>query len=691
LPPDVHCVSCFRQVDAIDAVTHSASSSVRKEDSSVAARGSVQKSVVLLCRRPLFGFLADRLVQAVREYFDQGDFARTEALASLFHSLNVSLAHPTLALKSTLFQGISLRSLLQALGPQTLAVLKLILLEKRVVLYSHPVYTASSAVVALASLFPGALDTLAPAMPAIDISPDDVAYAMPLALFGPRDRVIFQPYAPLPVVSDLLSTCSLPNSGCLIGTSHNIGVLLASTAVNAARKTASQPTPPNLSSKSQPFQTPPSNPRLQDTAGWESTPRSRQESADAGGSATQVAASSRRASSVTPGRSAATVGFGVKSRSADYGTESGPEIGLRINALPPVDPSVTARFTVGNGTEENLVTPSPRHLRRSSGASDNTASPQQRLSGAVAPSPGRGGGRLPVVDALVNMSTGKVTVAGPIEPLCRITRQERRFLRDLMVAASLPNEDGATTSSATASTGIGPRPGTEEYIRARIRAYLVGFLGCVASVRGILGGPRGSETWNAEVVSHFDLSSMGEYNERFVHAWLQTRSAAQWSRRCSSVAAVPRSVPAPELDDSLADDPLLPVAVDRVAAGLSGIREFVSSKAVEGISSLFSRLETELGRIETAIGKSIAASPSETPMPLRGAADERLGSRNLEGRSSWQANAHRDDPTLRTTRSTPSVFPPDAISGASTVPAVARGRSADISLGKSRTTGSDPV
>ena len=57
---------------------------------------------------------------------------------------------------------ISLAGLLQTLGPQALAVVKRILLEKRIVFYFQPVAQASQSVVAFASLLPGALDSIGP-------------------------------------------------------------------------------------------------------------------------------------------------------------------------------------------------------------------------------------------------------------------------------------------------------------------------------------------------------------------------------------------------------------------------------------------------------------------------------------------------------------------------------------------------
>lgn len=573
LPPDVHCISCFRQVDAIDAVNHSASSSKRTEEFSVAARGSVQKSVVLLCRRPLFGFLAARLVPAVRAYFDQRDFASTECLAELYHSLNISLSHPSLGLTSTLFHSISLCGLLRNLGPQSLAVVKLILLEKRVVFYSAPVQHASDSVVAFASLFPGALDSIAPTMPALDASQEDKSYGFPLALFGPRDRMVFQPYAPLPAVTDLLQE-GRPKKGCVLGTSHNLGALLASTAASASRKAAAAAAAAGT------------HQQVKKPGGRGDVPLR------AGMSAPHL--------SVPPARSESCAKSAVLPSSGVNG--GGGVVGDREHS--------SGRVSVKSNEGSQSDTGGTR--TKQAGGLSRSQSGGRFPSGPPSKGPPGNSGRLPVVDALVNLGTGKVSVAGSIEPLCRITRQERRLMRDLLVAASAGEAGRQLDTDLDAN----------DYIRERIREYLLCFLGSVADVPGVLGGPRGGETWSSEMASHLDLSMLDEYNRQFAHAWLQTRNAACWARRCEATVGFARPVPTPELDKSLMEESLLPV--ERVAAGLTGIREsfdLVSSKAAEGLSSLFARLETQVVKANEV---QPGASPVG-PSPVGGASTEAEG------------------------------------------------------------------
>ncbi|CAN8074765.1 unnamed protein product [Agarophyton chilense] len=525
LPPDVHCVSCFRQVDAVDAKTHSASAGHLYEQG-VAARGSVQKSVVLLCRKPLFGVLSDRLVPAVRAYFDQGDFARTDVLSSLYHSLNVSLSRPSLNSADTLFHGLDLRAIIRRLGPQMLAVIKLVLLERRVVIYSQPVHHASNAVIALASVLPGALDSISPTMPPLEAA-DRYGAGFPLTLFSSQGRVVLQPHAPLPLISKLIPN-NMSNA-CLLGTSHNVGLLLSSAAASAARKALS-------ARKSA------------------ATPVDRLRKFNQ--------SSSAPAGFVTP----------EKSRKAVYMESS-------RSSLSPFTPVAL--------TNDETLDPS---------------SASERASGGV-----------PIVDALVNLSSGKVSVSGVLEPLCRITRQERRFMRDLMVSAA------TSSASASASGATGSFVGSDDYIRERLRLYLSNFLRSVAAVDGVRGGPLAGEAYSTEMVSDFDFSMFEPYNIQFVRAWMTTRNAGLWSRSCPIHSRLFVPPPKPEVDDALTEETLIPV--DRVAAGLSGLRQnvaelgrfssIVSTKAAEGLSSLFKRIEQEVARMDTG-GQPSPHTPAST-------------------------------------------------------------------------------
>lgn len=536
LPPDVHCVACFRQVLANTAKTHSAAAG-RSYERGVAARGSVQKSVVLLCRRPFFGVLADRLVPAVRAYFDQADFANTQVLSSLFHSLNVSLARPSLASADTLFHGLDLRALVRRLGPQLLAVLKLVMLERRIVVYSQPVRHASNAVIALSSIFAGALDAIAPILRPLDVNAQQNVLGLPLSLFGLANRVVLQPYAPLPLVSELI-----PNhrrNGCVIGTSHNVGLLLSSAAAAHARKVAA----------------------------------------------------ARRAS-LPPAPSPLDV-----TRAALQSAMANVHV-----AAEPAGPPATPPPANSSSSSQTSIPPASSSGKGSS----RTASPMRLRMPSPSPSQTRqSGGSVPIVDALINLSTGKVSVSAALEPYCRVTKAEKIFMRDLVTAAS------KSAASVSSSGSTGPFIGSDDYIRSRLRLYFTQFLQSVASVDGVLGGPVGGETWSFEMLDEFNFSALDAYNEQFVRRWMMTRNAAEWARRCSLRNSTVLSPPQAEQEAPNGLDVLAP---DRMSTGITGWRQnvadlgklssFVSARAAEGLSSLFKRIEHEVAKMDTAVGEA---------------------------------------------------------------------------------------
>lgn len=507
LPQNVHCVACFQQVTIDASKCHSLTFRATYENG-FSSRGSVQKAVVLLSRRPYYGVLAKQLVPAVRAYFDQADFTKTQILTSLLHSLNRSLTAFPVPRDVTIFDSLDLRLLLRRLGPQLLAVLKLILLEKRIVLYSQPVYPASNAVIAMASLFNGALDTIAPNLNPLDNSPADAIVGLPLSIFGPGDRVILQPYAPLPLISKLLS--NYQKKGCLIGTSHNTGLLLLSTATANARKVAA----------------------------------------------------SRQFNSTS-------------------------------DRPAPQMTRVYPTFT------QPRLTPSPQSSRYSHRECRPFRTNHTEVQDTTS--------NVPIVDALVDFSTGKVTVSADLESYCRITNEERLFMRDLIASTF------QATSAPVLPRSTGPPPGSNEYIRERFRLYLSHFLHSVASIDSICGGPIGGETWNREMVQQFDLSEMIVYNERFVRRWLTTRNAAEWARRCSLQHSKVLPPPTAEAGNALKHSGHKPLNGEAVSTSLSVLRNNmtelgrlsteVSAKAAKTLSNIFKHFELEMIKMDSVAGR----------------------------------------------------------------------------------------
>ncbi|KAF9437796.1 late secretory pathway protein avl9 [Entomortierella beljakovae] len=190
-------ISCNRQVLTKDLV-------VKTDD---VTRSSVQKAVV-----PIFGILRQRLAVVTAAWFGQRDFTQTDILAQFYGSLNstVSESIPD----SAFLMGTALRELVKKFKYKVLVLLKLLLLEKRVIFFGYPVETLCTYQYSLVSLIPGLLkslqDTGSPLLDSQELymqsmsktpaqSTDKQALfkylGLPLHIFG--EGSFFQPYLPL--------------------------------------------------------------------------------------------------------------------------------------------------------------------------------------------------------------------------------------------------------------------------------------------------------------------------------------------------------------------------------------------------------------------------------------------------------------------------------------------------------------
>ncbi|GJQ15773.1 hypothetical protein GpartN1_g7564.t1 [Galdieria partita] len=238
-------VACFRQVTAASLSSFSADPRAsREQERDFASRGTVQKSIVLLSRYPLFGVLLEHLRPVVRIYFEQGDFRRTNILAQLYHSVNAALSCNQHCLYSSafLYHGLELRRIIRRLGFHTLRIVKLLLLEKKVLFHSSPVESASNAVLSFASIFPGGISYMAQSEHENDstVSLEQARLGFPLNCFRNNSSCVLEPYAPLQRLQQLLGFRKAMNEECneeeshkanggfLAGTSRNLGLLIAS-------------------------------------------------------------------------------------------------------------------------------------------------------------------------------------------------------------------------------------------------------------------------------------------------------------------------------------------------------------------------------------------------------------------------------------------------------------------------------
>ncbi|XP_072306511.1 late secretory pathway protein AVL9 homolog [Eucyclogobius newberryi] len=153
LPPlsgDLKCVygvSCYRQIEA-------KALKVRLAD---VTRETVQKSVCVLSRVPLYGLLQAKLQLITHAYFEEKDFSQISILKELYEHMNSSLRGSTLE-GSQVFLGLSPRDLILHFQHKVLILFKLILLEKKVLFYVSPVNSLVGALMTVLSLFPGLVE-----------------------------------------------------------------------------------------------------------------------------------------------------------------------------------------------------------------------------------------------------------------------------------------------------------------------------------------------------------------------------------------------------------------------------------------------------------------------------------------------------------------------------------------------------
>jgi len=140
-------ISCYRQIDA-EKVKN------RTED---ITRGTVQKSVCVLSRLPLFGQIQVKMSLITQAYFEEGDFLKTELIRQTYENLNDCLSDDMLH-SQQLYVGLSARDFITRYKQKSLQLFKLLLLERKVIFFKSPVSELSGDILTLLSLLPGQLE-----------------------------------------------------------------------------------------------------------------------------------------------------------------------------------------------------------------------------------------------------------------------------------------------------------------------------------------------------------------------------------------------------------------------------------------------------------------------------------------------------------------------------------------------------
>mmetsp|Transcript_38111 Transcript_38111/g.89294 ORF Transcript_38111/g.89294 Transcript_38111/m.89294 type:complete len:1214 (+) Transcript_38111:74-3715(+) len=194
-------MSCYCQISAKELLHRGAEVS----------RSAVQKAVCVLSRCPFYGVIQQRIMPVMQAWFQQRDFRNTDILVGFHEQLN-SVSFERLP-ESELFHGLDHTPLFRGLKISLLLVLKALMLEKKVAVFSPSPEACSRTVLNLLSLLPGGLW--------LSFNSNGFGarhfqfrkYALPLEIFGAHCHVY--PYIGLQLVDVLAGL-----DGFLIGTTN---------------------------------------------------------------------------------------------------------------------------------------------------------------------------------------------------------------------------------------------------------------------------------------------------------------------------------------------------------------------------------------------------------------------------------------------------------------------------------------
>lgn len=141
-------ISCNRQIRASEL----------KDKPADVTRSTVQKSVVVIARKPIFGPIREKLAVITRAYFLQGDFSDMTIIENLYDNLNQLFS--TKLDENDMYVGMSLRELIFRLRSKVLILLKALLLEKKIIFFSNNTEVLCASQFSLVSLIPALMDNL---------------------------------------------------------------------------------------------------------------------------------------------------------------------------------------------------------------------------------------------------------------------------------------------------------------------------------------------------------------------------------------------------------------------------------------------------------------------------------------------------------------------------------------------------
>ncbi len=182
-------VACCRQIEA---------NKLKKMDDEI-TRSTVQKSICVISRYPVFEFIEAKLSLVTHAFFNAKDFSNMQILRETYNDINSSLSSSS-QIVSSLYLDITLGDVITRFQHRLLQMFKALLVGKRVVLFAPTSIKASKSVLSILSLFPKSLESYT------GIEVDDL---LSLNMFSVSQS--FQPYLCLQQMEELKrpSSCVL--------------------------------------------------------------------------------------------------------------------------------------------------------------------------------------------------------------------------------------------------------------------------------------------------------------------------------------------------------------------------------------------------------------------------------------------------------------------------------------------------
>ena len=137
-------ISCFRQIKVTQAM---------KEDEQENTRDCVQKAMCIISTLPLFGQMASKLSITMLAYFNQESLKNKQIIEDLYSNYKNNYIHRIKM--DEILESFSLKRLIYFTKDKIFTLIKLIMLEKKILVYSHISNNICSFIFSFLSLFPG--------------------------------------------------------------------------------------------------------------------------------------------------------------------------------------------------------------------------------------------------------------------------------------------------------------------------------------------------------------------------------------------------------------------------------------------------------------------------------------------------------------------------------------------------------